>query len=276
MAGTDQTAVLREFAVEKKKRIQPCEIYDSNVCSSTFDDGTGWRPRISSGYAFTLEIRMSVRGRRVHVAASPEYMCLKVEGRLDVGLLSINKPNRILFVDVPCNLGVCGDLRWPLFLARHRELPARALELLELPSFHSAISQLIKSPEDSVHICKDSILAYFYPASPESLQRAIESFCGFVGARTSISARSLSTLPYCLTPLIPVIKKWAEGDDGWRAEMLARARKSDIEDLVATVEPLLGQINKYLDASNDEAACALGRLAELVAEARMDLHKQES
>jgi hypothetical protein len=273
MNGTDPITLLKEFAAERKKRIQPCEIYDSNVSSSAHNASTGWHPQLISGYALTHQVLMTQRRRRVHIAASQEYMCLQVEGSLDVGLLSINKPNRILFVDVPYNVGPSSKSLWPLFIARRGEQPAQSLELLELPSFHCAVSQLIESPEDSVHICKDSILVYFHPASPDSLQQAIDSFCEFVGARTRLSAKSLRSLPDNLTPLIPLITKWAEGDDVWRAEILSRARKSDLEELIATVEPLFSQVEDYLNTHEDDTAFALGSLAEFVAEARIGLSR---
>lgn len=276
MDGTDPIALLKEFGAERKKRIQSCEIYDSNVCSSTINESTGWHLRLTSGYKFTHEIRMKIRGRRVHIAASPEYIQLRMDGRLDAVPCSINRPNRVSFVDKPTEMQVGGDPQWPVFIMRQGVRSESLSSLLALTKLHLIVSQIIKSQKDSVHVFEGAIIAYFHPASAMALQHAIDSLCEFVGARTRVSARSLRTLPENLTPLIPLIKKWAESDDGWRAEMLGHARKSDVEELVATVEPFLGQIDKYLDTSQDEAACALGRLAEFVAEAKIGLKRQES
>jgi hypothetical protein len=276
MNGTDPIALLKEFAAERKKRIQPCESYDSNVSSSTINKSTGFHPQLTSGYKFTQEIRMKNRGRRVHITASEEYMRLSVEGHLDEGLFSINRANRILFVDVPSDRTVSGDPSWPVFVPRQKSQSAAPSKLLDLPCFHAAVSQLIRSRDDSIHICKDSIFVYFHPDSLDALQLAIESLSEFVGARTRMSKRSLHSLPERFAPLVPSIQKWAESDDGWRAEMLSRVPKLDIAKLLETVEPFLSQIHEYLDEHDDEAACALGRLAELVAEARMQRRNPEN
>jgi hypothetical protein len=66
----------------------------------------------------------------------------------------------------------------------------------------------------------------------------------------------------------------AEGDDSWREEMLRRASKPRIARLIETVSPYLNPIDEYLTTNDDEAACALGRLAELTAEARLELQNR--
>jgi hypothetical protein len=199
-----------------------------------------------------------------------------MDGRLDAVACSINRPNLVSFVDQPAEMRVCDDPHWPVFISRQKYQSLGLSMLLANRNFHSAVSHVVRSEKDSVHIFKDGIIVYFHPDSPKALQQAIESLCGLVGPRTRISSRSLSTLPDNLVPLIPLIKKWAEGDDRWRAEMLSRARKSDVETLVVSVEPFLGQINDYLDKCDDDAALALGRLAELVVEAQIQLRSQKN
>ena len=219
---------------------------------------------------------MTYRGRRIHIAASYEYIRFQVDGRLHAGQCSINRPNRISFVDVPTELRVSGDASWPVFIPRWGELGPALASFLDNPSVHTTVGLLIKSPKDSVHVFEDAISTYFHPDSVETLQLAIQSVCELVGARMQMSRKSLRSLPENLQPLVPLIQKWAEGDDSWREELFRRASETDIARLIETVSPYFSQINEYLDANDDEAACALGRLAELVVEAKLQLANQET
>jgi hypothetical protein len=264
-------ALLKEFGSVKGKRVETCQIFDSNVSTYLADQSTEWLPRLISGFAFSHQIHMTHHRRRVHIAASEEYVSLQVEGRLNVGQCSINRGNRVCFVDMPTVMTVSGDRRWPIFVPRNRPQGEALSTFLDLPSLHAIVEHLIKFPNDSLHIFKDSICAYFHPDSVEVLQSAIESIGELVGVKTRISRSTLRSLPPQLQPLIPSIQKWAEDDDSWRAEMLSRASRSDIEKLIETVSPYLGQIDDYLATNDDEAACALGALAEVTAEARLEI-----
>jgi hypothetical protein len=271
----DFIALLKAFALNKKKRIKTCQLYDSNVSTSTYDESTPWIVHLTSGYIFSHQIHMTHHRRRVHIAASEEYISLRVEGRLDVGKCSINRPNRVSFVDVPSAMRVCGEHLWPVFVPRWAEQNPALSRFLDLPSVHAMIGQLIKSPKDSVHIFQDAILTYFRPGSVESVQSAIASISELVGVRTRMSQSTLCSLPENLQPLVPLIQKWAQGDDSWREELLERASKASIMRLIETVSPYLIQINEYLGANDDEATCALGRLAEVTVEAQHELGNRE-
>jgi len=269
MEQSDPISLLKAFGLAKKKRVEACQIHDVNVATYSTDKSTPWILHLTSGYNFSHQIHMTHRRRRVHIAASEEYLNLNVSGRLDAGLASINRVNRVSFVDLPTDMRVCGDPRWPVYGPRSKEKCEVLSRFLDSPSLHIAALQLIKSPNDSLQIYEDSLCAYFHPESVEALQAAIEVLCGLVGPKTRMNRANLRGMPKQFKPLIPLVQKWAEGDDGWREEMLQRSSQSEIKRLIGDVEPYMGQIEEYLKNNSDEAACALGLLVELTIEAKL-------
>jgi len=77
-------------------------------------------------------------------------------------------------------------------------------------------------------------------------------------------------LPPDLRPLVPLVERWAIGDDVERGERLREAEPEEVKRLVETVGPLLARIDSYLDSfapdEVPEEAALIGRLAEAVAE----------
>ena len=276
MESSNPIEVLKTFASNAKKKVQPCNLFDSNVSTSIMDDSTNWKMKLLSGYVFTHQIRMPYRKRRIVVMASEEYISVSIEGSLNVGLCSINRANKISFVNSPTELTVAGDSRWPIFIERDT-IPCMELQgFLDRQPLHAAASLLVGSSKESLHICRDSILAYSCIQSSDTLQTGIELLCELVAPQTKISRAYLKSLPANLVPLIPFIQKWAEGDDGWREDKLQKSSKSEIQKLISSVNPFLNEIDGCLDFYDDEAAHALGRLAECVAEARPYLDNREA
>jgi hypothetical protein len=271
MESSTPTAVLKAFASNVKKKVLPCNLFDANVSVYIMDDSTNWKIKLLSGYVFTHQIRMPYRKRKVVVTASEEYLGISVEGSLNIGLCSINRPNKISFVKFPSTLTVARDSRWPVFVRSDIVPSIELLKLLDSQPLHAAVSLLVASSKESLHICRDSICAYSCIQSTDALQVGIDLLCELVAPQTKISRADLKSLPANLMPLIPLIQEWAEGDDGWREDKLQKSSKSKIQKLVGSVDPFLDEIDIYLDSHDDEAAHALGRLAECAAEARLHL-----
>jgi hypothetical protein len=208
MEQHDGITILKEYALARKKRIQPCQIYDANVSTSIMDESTGWHLQLVSGHVLSHQIHMTYRRRRAHIAASEEYISLQIEGRLDVGVCSINCVNRVLFVNVPTTLRVSGDPRWPIFVPRAGQQGEALSDFLDLPSVHSTVAAVINSQKDSLHILNGAICLYFQPDSAEALQLAIESVSELVGVRARMTRTSLRSLPKCFKPLITLIQEW--------------------------------------------------------------------
>lgn len=260
--------VLKAFASNAKKKVLPCNLFDANVCASVMNESTNWNLKLISGYVFSHQVRTHYRKRRVVLEASEEYLCISVEGSLNVGLCSINRANKILFVDFPAALTIARDSFWPIFVKQDAIPSIELQEFLDRQPLHAAVSLLVGSSKESLHICGDSICVYSCIQSLDALQAGIDLLCELVGPRTRILRTDLKSLPASLGSLIPLIQKWAEGDDGWREDKLQRSSISEIQKLISSVDPFLNEIDNYLDSHDDEAAHALGRLAECAAEAK--------
>jgi hypothetical protein len=272
MESSTPVAVLKTFASSVKKKVLPCNLFDANVSVSIMDDSTNWELKLLSGYVFTHQIRMLYRKRRVVVTASEEFLGISVEGSLGVGLCSINRPNKISFVKSPSTLTVAGDLRWPVFVSSNTVPSMELLKLLDRRPLHAVVSLLVASSKESLHIFRDSICAYSCIQSTKALHEGIDLLCELVAPQTKISRADLKSLPTSLMPLIPLIQKWSEGDDAWREDKLQKSSRPEIQKLISSVNPFMDEIDRYLESHDDEAAHALGSLAECVAEARLDLN----
>jgi len=88
--------ILRAIAERVGARVRNCQGYDANVCRFTADAEHRWRPVAVSGYPFSQKIRFVHNGRRIAVSANADYLCIKVEGELNLGgVVSINKAHAI-------------------------------------------------------------------------------------------------------------------------------------------------------------------------------------
>jgi len=271
----DFIALLAAFASKKKKQVRDCQVFDPNVYFKERDPSVGSSVSDRSAYAFKHELRLNQRRRRVSIMASQYCIRLQVDGSLNVGVCSINREDRIMPADIRSDLRVLGDPRWPIFVTP--ALPrAGLLAFLNRPSVHAAATLLIHSPQDSVLVTQGSVCAYFCPGTAAEFQSAIDSLCGLVEPKGRRSRADLQPLPKEFQPLIPLILRWAEDDDGWRQEALRAASRPELKSLVSTVTPYLNAIDNYLTTNDDDAARALGRLAEFTVEARLDLERSEN
>jgi hypothetical protein len=273
---TDTSAILRLVAKKLGTRVKKSNCYDANVCEAEFSEESKWRAKVLSGYPFSQDLRATYRGRRVHVMGNPDYVCCTVYGQLDVEKCSINRPNKISFVNQPSPLSVCGDSRWPVFLCAGRRPSVKLLALLEDPVFYSTLQKLIRDSSESLHLFTDAVTLYATPRSEDEILDAIDALSFLVGRHVSeVESIDFTVLPLSLHSLIPLIGRWAVSDDGERADLLEEASESELSDLVATVEPHLGEIDDYLRDSADESlpAIYIGALAECTVEARLHLER---
>lgn len=239
---TDTSAILRFVAKRLGTRVKKANCYDANVCESEFSEETKWQPKVFSGHPFSQELRATYRDRRVHVMGNPDYICCWVYGQLDVELCSINRPNKISFVNKPSPLSVCGDPRWPVFLCAGQQPSERLRKFLKDPAFHKTVRRVIRESSESLHLFADAIVLYAKPKSADEVADAIDALSSLVGPHSSeTSSVDFTVLPAPLHGLIPLIKRWAVTDDGERDALLEEASESELSDLVATIEPHLGR-----------------------------------
>jgi hypothetical protein len=273
---TDTSAILHLAAKKLGTRVKKVNCYDANVCDAEFSPETKWQAKVLSGHPFSQEVRVTYRDRRVHVMGNPDYIRCTVYGQLDMELCSINRPNKVSFVDRPSPLCVAGDPRWPVFQCAGKQPSEKLRRFLGDPKFHKTAQKVIRDSSESLHLFKDAIELYTKPTSVDAVIDAIDALSSLVGPHVSETLSvDFAVLPASLHGLIPLIKRWAVTDDGEREALLAEASESELSDLVATVEPRLGEIDDYLQDSADESlpAIYIGALAECTVEARLSLER---
>jgi hypothetical protein len=78
-----------------------------------------------------------------------------------------------------------------------------------------------------------------------------------------------------LQQLLPVIRRWACGDDGQRSDRIAGASDRDLASLMDAVEPLLSRIDDLAETEPlPDEAILLGRVAEAALEAGHELERR--
>jgi len=278
MEGGQNAVILRTIADERRTRVRNIEDYDPNACQFTIDAAHEWRPVATEGHPFWQEIRFSLDGRRVTISANQGWFRLKVEGKLKVGVCSINKSNQIEMME-KTELRVAADPRWDIFVPARTRPSIDLRSFLKLPRLHDAVVQLLGTdPSSGLHIFAGALLLYARAHSAQELSDKIEILSRLVGTyRPLIRLSDLISLPERFHHLIPLIVKWAEPDDLKRAALLDESSNSSLSELVQALAPEFDEIDWYLSSFDDtawpEAATALGRVAECAVEARPKLSR---
>jgi hypothetical protein len=273
----DTSAILHTVAKKLGTRVRKANCYDANVCEAEFSQETKWQAKVSSGHPFLQELRATYRDRRVYVMGNQDYIRCTVYGQLDMELCSINRPNKISFVNQPSPLLVSGDSRWPVFQRAGKQPSEKLRRFLGDPEFHKTVQKVIRESSESLHIFTDAIELYAKPTSADAVIDAIDALSSLVGPHLSETMSvDFTVLPESFHGLIGLIKRWAVTDDGERATLLEEASVAELSDLVAIVEPRFGEIDDCLGNSGSEmAAIYLGALAECTLEAKLHLDRRK-
>lgn len=125
---TDKISILRGFARQIGKQTQSCNCYDANVCDYSMDRQSCRKPIVHSGQPFRERLRAEYVGHRIHLMANLRDLCFRLIGGFDIGVSSINHPNRIHPVNLTM-LKVAGDARWSVFSGRPGDKKAEGLRL---------------------------------------------------------------------------------------------------------------------------------------------------
>ncbi len=144
----------------------------------------------------------------------------------------------------------------------------------------AALARLGCSQREPLFVSHDGLVAVVRPAraTVETLSSLADVAARLAtGSATARDDRSVDglhldveRLPPDLRLLVPLVVKWAVGDDVDRGALLAAADPSEVRRLLDTVGPLLSRIDEYLASFEPmeipEEAALIGRLAEAVAE----------
>lgn len=86
-----------------------------------------------------------------------------------------------------------------------------------------------------------------------------------------------STLPELLRPLVSLIREWALSDDAKREAKIQNASMNKLASLHTSVQPLLADIDTFIDSSGDrlpDEAMLLGDLAQAGIEAGLEIERR--
>jgi hypothetical protein len=271
---TDKISILRDFARQIGKQTKSCNCYDANVCDYSIDRQSSWKPIVHSGQPFLERLRAEYVGHRIHLMANLRGVCFRLKGGFDIGVCSINHPNRIYPVHLTM-LKVAGDPRWSVFSSRPGDKKSEGLRLfLERTDVYEAIQRLIVGESDSLHFFEGAVTLYSSPNSTEELRSALDCLASLAALfPPPLAVWNLHSLPNSLFGLTGLIQKWAIGDDSERADLLEESPTSELSDLVTAVDAHFEEISRYRSSveDSDEVAIALGTLEECAEEARLML-----
>jgi hypothetical protein len=272
--------IIASFAKLHKKRTAATNSYDRNVCRYEVNPKDYGNLKLIAGYPLTRQLRVKCGNYRIDLAASPEYLGIRLHGKFTAPAISINRPeaNYPLGYQTRVEDLRNADSAWPVFV-RAAEKQSELLETaLHSATLLNAVRLLLKEPYETLHIHNEGVNLYFKPPSVEEVQTAIEaltSLIGDVGRAIPENPLDRSAFPGQFEDLLPLVRRWGILDDGDRDALLAKSSPVAIRRLVNSVGPHLPAINFYLDSFGDqpvsEAACALGALAECTVEAQLAL-----
>jgi len=275
LAPSDTLTVLNELRKRLDGRIRSITLYDGNVCSWTHPPDRTWESIPVSGDPLSKQLMCAYRGRKIKLFANRQFLNTQVAGCFGVSYLSINRKNANNPLLRPSENVVMANKEYPTF-TKSGMLSAIQKDLLAKVDLLTMIRALDMQARESIHFAEDCVSLY---CDQPSLSRAMNALESLIDLAESVNASpqgpDLERLPDQFRPLVPLIGKWAIGDDLDREDLLVSSPGSVLQELVDTVEPYLKSIDAYLDSfikqPPSEEAAALGRLAECAAEAKMRL-----
>lgn len=266
---------IRQLAKQFEGRTSSINVVDTNVCKWTYPPDRPWEATITSGEVFSRQLGFLYRGRKVRIFANSRFLEVEAIGSFGIQRLSINRVNQndpMLLPAEPVKI----NRRQYLSFAGSGTHPSSHKNLFARSSFTELVRELNLQNEESLHFTAGSISVYFDRPSPSRVASILDYLINVArDVETQEEQLDLSNLPVQFHPLIPLIRKWAIDDDSDRQNFLETSSVTTLRALVDDVEPFLHAIDSYLDSFRgtppSEEACALGRIAECVVEAKRQL-----
>lgn len=273
------TTILQKLGARYKRRVTSITLLDANVCSWNRPKEKPWESIVTGGTPLSKQLRIDVRGCKVVLRANDTYLTLSFFGSFEAERFAINLPDRNGLVLNPVGTRTIDGAKYALFTRRGAWHPSQE-KVATAPEFSTLVKEAQISNRGLIAFDGGSVTLYVTAADLERTVRLID--LGVALAQRFEEApveQRFEKLPKKFHAIIPLIKKWAVGDDSDRDETLAGSSKRELSALVDRVAPYLDSIDSYLDSFGSQApheeAVALGKLAECAIEARLKLEKQE-
>jgi hypothetical protein len=276
---------LKEFAKAFDRKVSKCRIFDANVCAWNIEPERPWELVPVAGFPFTLRTAGKFGNQRFEAMANAEYIALFLRSDLPIDAFSVNQPdkNAAPFYGQP--RAVDRVLRMPKNQKRYAvftpngSLSAKQESLLDADEFRALLEGLQLADDESVHVSGSGLEIYLRGRSVDLLRKTVGLGAALLNALGATEAPAelsqVEDLPKAFQPLVPLMRKWAIGDDIERESLIEDSEASELSDLVAAVAPYMVAIDGYLNSFRDRplnsSAIKLGRLAEVTAEARRRL-----
>jgi hypothetical protein len=267
--------LLRSFARRFSGKTSACNVHDANASTGS-SSVEGSRRQISGSGAFFLRLRLVHQGRDVLLMVNRDYLQLSCNGSFDLEPFTINVEERVGFPSRPTDTRIVG---YPVFTGDGK-ISSRQQRILTNSRLVELLREIQFREGESLHLFRNVIVLYLIRPAEE---RAVAAMGGLVGLVNDIESAETEELEFSKLPkqfqsLVPLIKKWAIGDDQERADFQESLPRQALEAFVDEVEPYLRSIDKYLSSFGDqppsEEAAALGRLAECAVEIKRHLESE--
>ncbi len=271
----DPVSILRTLAKQFKGRVSSTSVYDANICSWTHPANRSWEFNLISGEPFSKQLQYIYRRHKIRMFANRSFLNVEVASPLPIEPLSVNRKNKNDLLLKAAQVLTIKNRQYSSF-TRSGELSPAHRELFARDGLIKLVQELDLQADESLHIAPDGIKIYFDSPSILKISGVMESLVTLAEAiEREQEEIDFSVLPVQFHTLIPLMKKWAIGDDSDREDFLINLPKPDLQSFVSEVDPFLGAIDSYLNSFGhrppSEEAAALGRLAECVIEAKQHL-----
>jgi hypothetical protein len=246
---------LKEFSDFFKGKIE-CQ----NLLNVNFKEISTRRLVVKSYRDFKLEINEFGSLCSIGITAESDFF------------FSINKPDRVLFVDKSINIS---DFPYKVYVRNENNNPFLNINFIEFwKVFSDKIIDFKLNENECIYFHRNRII--FVLSSYRELIPIINEYIDIIKKNDSIFKKHnkniifKKNIPDVLRQLTPLLKKWAIADDGERDKLIEEATQQQKKQLIKKVEPLFNEINCFLESFNDRPlsyeAILLGNLAELVSE----------
>jgi hypothetical protein len=247
---------LENLSKQLRGRVKACEHFNPNVGESAHH-----------------QMVARLRGYRVTARLGESRVELEVRNFDTRVSFSLNTPDRVCLLNRQLDASPAG-LPCPVFLAAADTRATTAW--LQAPENARVLSEFRLTPQESLQVYRNAVI--LIGEIERATEKTIARLCDLADCvRDRGDDRVIDGLPFAveklppaLRPLAPLIRRFAIGDDAIRGDLTGEASAAEQMRVCAQVEPLLPQINAYLDSFGSQPlsneAMLLGRLAEAVAE----------
>ncbi|ADV80955.1 hypothetical protein [Terriglobus saanensis] len=223
--------------------------------------------------SFTEAVRFECESFKAEIRGNGSYLVLELKAALNGGTWSVNAPDQITLTRRVQNV-FAGDIG-SLFAVGARLSP-EAEQIIQQEAFQSLLKELKLGPHESLHFYKNAVTYYALSVDTAKFLERMNFICRFV-AGIAQPKKTLQTidLPRPFAELNDCAQEWAISDDAERAGAIEAASTEKLRRLVEKIDPMVREINAYLDTHSGEKEAVLASLAETASEAKLALEQED-